>query len=472
VEPLVSLKPAAPAYDASAIRCGEDTNETAVAASTSRAYPVGATLGSYRLIEQIGAGGMGRVFIAEHVRLGRKVALKVLRSEYSGNIEAVKRFFAEARAVNCINHENIIEVSDFIENAKGPSFYIMELLRGTELRALEDREGPLPLRRALAIALQVCRGVGAAHAAGVIHRDLKPDNIFLIERDGRQDFVKLLDFGVAKLSNTSLDEASMFQTSIGIVVGTPNYMAPEQAFGRAVDHRVDVYSLGVVLFEMVAGRRPFVGRTAREVMVQHMMAPPPRPSQLNPTHDLPSDLEDLILECLRKEPEERPATIKEVERRLQEILDRVVSGRAAQEARSASRALRRSNRWLTAAGVVTLLLCTGVFAWSRGLRAALQVAHAGVLEHVARAPARAEVRPPSPARRELTTESFPRAPGGVPAPRSEIASRAATETERAPDAIAQTAATASASRPEHAPAPPPRRKPAKLDRDTVLNPFE
>src|SRR5215831_3804660 len=151
----------------------------------------GALFGSYRLIQQIGEGGMGRVFVAEHVRLGRQVAIKVLRSEYAGNTEAVRRFFAEARAVNRINHENIIEVSDFVEADQGRSYYIMELLTGEDLRTLEDRAGPVPLARALNIAIQVCRGLGAAHGAGIVHRDLKPDNIFLTARDDGSDLVKL-----------------------------------------------------------------------------------------------------------------------------------------------------------------------------------------------------------------------------------------------------------------------------------------
>ena len=256
---------------------------------TGRALAVGRILGSYRLLQQIGMGGMGRVFVAEHVRLGRKVALKVLRSEFSGNQEAVKRFFAEARSVNCISHENIIEVSDFVENPQGPSFYIMELLRGENLCALQSREGILP------IVLQVCSGLSAAHDAGIIHRDLKPDNIFLVDRAGRRDFVKLLDFGVAKLMNATVDDASTFRSSVGMVVGTPDYMAPEQALGHAVDHRADVYALGVILFEMVAGRRPFVAKTAREVMVQHLTASVPRPSRLNPAGEVPEALEKLIL---------------------------------------------------------------------------------------------------------------------------------------------------------------------------------
>ena len=455
--------------------------ETVVVSKTGRGFPPGTVLGAYRLLEEIGAGGMGRVFVAEHIRLGRKVALKVLRSEYSGNIEAVKRFFAEARAVNCINHENIIEVSDFIENPNGPSFYIMELLRGMELRALLDLEGVLPLPRALHIALQVCRGVGAAHEAGVIHRDLKPDNIFLIERDGRGDFVKLLDFGVAKLSNTTLDEASSFKTSAGIVVGTPDYMAPEQALGKGVDGRCDVYSLGVILFEMVAGRRPFVARTAREVMVQHMMAEPPRPSQLNPAYRIPVELEDLILACLRKDPDERPATIQDVERRLQLILDDFVMGRTSVGIR-VGQGSHRGRGWMAAAGVALLLASGGYFAWSQGIRPDFPVA-------LADAPGQALDKALRRTRGGATTP--PAAPAALPAAASTenqlastsrierttvemIPERAAGPVSRAGNNAASTAepAVAKTARPAAPTAAPARRKPVKLERDSVLNPFE
>jgi serine/threonine protein kinase len=286
-----------------------------------QSFDEGSVLGSYRLIKQIGAGGMGRVFVAEHTRLGRKVALKLLRPEYSGHQEAVKRFFAEARTVNRINHQHIIEISDFIEGQTGPSFYIMELLEGLDLRALGLRTPYLPLRRALDIAIQVASALGAAHQAGVIHRDLKPENIFLVERQGRKDFVKLLDFGVAKLLNAKLDELVSFKSIDGVVVGTPEYMAPEQALGEAVDHRADIYSFGVILFEMITGRPPFRADSAREHMAKHIMATPPRPTRLRAqARDVPA-LDDVILACLEKSPSARPLDMQDVERRLGKILE-------------------------------------------------------------------------------------------------------------------------------------------------------
>ncbi|MEP6652415.1 MAG: serine/threonine-protein kinase [Myxococcales bacterium] len=335
------------------VNCGASLTITG---ENSQAYAAGAVFGSYRLVRQIGAGGMGRVFIAEHIRLGRPVALKILRSEYSGNIEAVQRFFAEARAVNTINHENIIEVSDFIENPDGPSFYVMELLKGVDLRTLQQREGMLALGRAVNIGIQMCRGLGAAHDAGIVHRDLKPDNIFLVERDGRKDFVKLLDFGVAKLMNAKLDDTSSFTTSAGIAVGTPEYMSPEQTIGEPVNHLADVYSTGIILFEMISGQRPFHANSAREVMVKHMTAQPPRLSKVREyPYPIPPELDQLIADCLKKDPRDRPLSIREVEQRLQKV-----SLRLQQEAAVPTplgMPLHRERRvWLAVAGAAVLMV--------------------------------------------------------------------------------------------------------------------
>jgi serine/threonine-protein kinase len=292
----------------------------------SSAVRAEAVFGSYRLLKQIGEGGMGRVFVAEHTRLGRQVALKMLRSEFAGNIEAVKRFFAEARAVNRIKHENIIEVSDFIENEQGRSYYIMELLEGADLRNLQERLGVIPLPRALRIAIQVCRGLAAAHDAGVVHRDLKPDNVFLVPRGEGTDLVKLLDFGVAKLASPTELDASTFKTNAGIVVGTPLYMSPEQATGKSVDHRTDVYALGVILYEMVTGQRPFHAENFGELLVKQMTESPPRPSKLRSLRQgIPRELEQLILACLEVEPTDRPASMKEVEARLEQLALRYTS---------------------------------------------------------------------------------------------------------------------------------------------------
>jgi serine/threonine-protein kinase len=423
-------------------------------------------MGSYRLLKQIGQGGMGRVFVAEHVRLGRKVALKVLRSEFSKNPEAVQRFFTEARTVNCISHENIIEVSDFVENLEGSSFYIMELLSGMNLGALEEREGILGLARALPIAIQVCRALGAAHQVGIIHRDLKPDNIFLIERAGQGDFVKLLDFGVAKLMYDTLDEASSFHSTAGMIVGTPDYMSPEQALGQAVNHLADVYSMGVILFEMVVGRRPFVGRTARDVMVQHLNALPTPPSLLNPAAGIPASLEELILACLRKDPKERPGTIQEVEHRLRAIFEALPATRAWARLHSSWRR-RRTVAWVLAGSafvvaVASLLAVAGSPARGRlgahRLRAGPATAVSSSFTFEAMAPA----SPVSPVTR----------PAPAPAPVTMPVARPIRYATNRPVETARGPAQPLASETARAPTPTPRRRPVKLDRDGVLNPFE
>ncbi len=197
----------------------------------SAAIECGVTLGDYRIERMIGEGGMGRVYLAEHMLLGRKVAIKKLRSEFSGNREAVRRFFGEARAVNRIAHENIIEITDFVEDAEQGSYYIMELLDGRTLEACYETSGPFPLRRAVPIAIQIASALNAVHKAGIVHRDLKPENVFLTRRQDGTDLVKLLDFGVAKL--TAEDSTiSVNSTQQGAILGTPEYMSPEQASGR------------------------------------------------------------------------------------------------------------------------------------------------------------------------------------------------------------------------------------------------
>jgi serine/threonine-protein kinase len=458
---------------------GVETTRALATCDTGRAYPVGAVLGSYRLLQQIGAGGMGRVFVAEHVRLGRRVALKVLRSEFSGNLEAVKRFFAEAHAVNCISHENIIEVSDFVESRHGPSFYIMELLHGQDLRAAQEREGILSMDRILRIGAQICSGLGAAHAGGIVHRDLKPDNIFLIERNGQRDFVKLLDFGVAKL-NANFEEAATFRSTVGMVVGTPDYMAPEQALGHQVDHRADIYATGVILYEMVAGRRPFVANSAREVMVQHLTTTPCRPSRLNPAGNIPEELEDLILSCLAKEPAHRPQDIREVEQRLRDIL-------AGLPARGQRRRAPRRRKSLKLAGAAALMAVLATTAWI-GSGSPLLASTPSIAAARARLRARITGEHDAPkalpaidgARTAFTIERagdppiarLPATrPAPVPAPVAPVVARAPAPNPAAPVEKTSRKPPASTS-PTTQPPPFNERRHPKLDRDLVLDPFE
>jgi serine/threonine protein kinase len=276
-------------------------------------------LGSYRLEEVLAEGGMGIIFLAKHVKLGRQVALKMLRPQFSDNKKAVTRFFREARAVNEIEHENIIEITDFIEDDHGDNYYIMELLEGQDLRKLIMKEGPLSVPRSLGIAIQVSNALAAVHQAGIVHRDLKSENVFLVKRGDNPDFVKLLDFGVAKLIRHT-DEEDIHKTIEGTILGTAEYMSPEQASGKPVDFRTDIYSLGVILYEMLTGRRPITGKSFSEIIYNQLTVTPLRPSQIKDLSlNMPVHMEELIMQCLEKDPELRPQSMEEMEARLRNI---------------------------------------------------------------------------------------------------------------------------------------------------------
>ena len=267
---------------------------------------IGSRIGNYEVLQKIGEGAMGVVFLARHPTIGKRVALKVIHPELSADEDVVARFFNEARAVTQIGHHNIVDVQDFGQTPSGESFLVMELLEGIGLGELLRKTGPLPIERAVKIAVQLTDGLQAAHARGIVHRDLKPDNIFLIQRGNEPDFVKILDFGLAKLTGPG---AISQKTKTGVLVGTPHYMAPEAAEEpRKADHRIDVYSLGCILFEMVVGRVPFPGDGFGEVVVRHLREPPPLPRRLR--EDTPAWLEKLILHALAKKQAFRLGTME------------------------------------------------------------------------------------------------------------------------------------------------------------------
>src|SRR5689334_14403655 len=272
---------------------------------------IGETFGNYRVTELIGEGGMGVVYLAEHPAIGRRAAVKILRPGLTDNIEITKRFFNEARAANAIRHPGIVEVFDCGTLPTGVSYIVMELLEGENLAARLRRAGKLPIEEARRIAVQTASALSAAHAAGIVHRDLKPDNLFLIpdERDPSAELVKVLDFGIAKLGQAGSNTSSV-RTRTGSVMGTPAYMSPEQCRGtREIDHRTDIYALGVILYEMVCGRPPFVSEGFGEMVHLHISAAPP-PRTINPA--IPEFIERLILCCLAKEPGERLQTMSDV----------------------------------------------------------------------------------------------------------------------------------------------------------------
>ncbi len=266
----------------------------------------GQKIGNYRILRRLGVGGMGAVYLAEHPLIGKKVALKVIHRELAGNKEVIARFFNEARAVNKIGNEHIVEIHDFGQSDEGEHFYIMEYLEGHTLADVLQHTRVLPVQRALHIAAQIAGGLAAAHSCGIIHRDLKPDNIMLLDRLGDHDFVKVLDFGLAKMIH---DSASAKLTAAGVVLGTPQYMSPEACESkRDIDHRSDIYCLGILLFQMVTGQVPFEGQSMGEILVKHVSAAPPAPRGLNP--EIPPSVEQIILRCLAKLADARFPTMK------------------------------------------------------------------------------------------------------------------------------------------------------------------
>ncbi len=251
---------------------------------------------------------MGTVYLAEHPLIGKKVALKVIHPELSTNREVISRFFNEARAVNKIGSEHIVEIHDFGQTDAGEHFFIMEYLQGVTLAHVLGAERVLPAERALHIGAQVANGLAAAHACGIIHRDLKPDNIMLLGRLGDRDFVKVLDFGLAKMI---ADAAGPKLTAAGVVLGTPQYMSPEACESRQdIDHRSDIYCLGILLFQMLTGRVPFEGETMGEILVKHVSQPPPAPRALNA--NIPPSVEQIVLRCLAKDRDDRFPTMKDL----------------------------------------------------------------------------------------------------------------------------------------------------------------
>jgi serine/threonine-protein kinase len=262
----------------------------------------GSMVGEYRVDHKLGSGTFGDVYAGEQPLIGKKVAIKVLHRRFTSNRGVVGRFVAEARAVNKIRHKNIIDIFSFGVLGEEQPYFVMERLEGLTLGELLDREKRLTPEAAVPILRGIADGLDAAHEAGVTHRDLKPDNIFLVqEKDGTYS-AKLLDFGVAKLVTDELAH----KTATGAAIGTPSYMAPEQCRARPIDHRADIYALGVVVHEMLTGRRLFHADSAMEVLFKHVSEPPPPMSEVYP--HLPKELDAPVLAMLAKSPNDRPSS--------------------------------------------------------------------------------------------------------------------------------------------------------------------
>lgn len=338
---------------------------------------VGQTLGGrYEVDELVGRGGMGWVFRGRHRFTGQTLALKVMRREVARDREAVRRFYREARACMGLRHHHTIKVHDFGISDEGFPFLVMEYLEGRSLAALLAETGPLPPERAAHIATQICKSLDEAHEQGLVHRDLKPSNVFLTAMHGEQDYVKVLDFGIAKFVGET--DESMITVS-GVVLGTPRYLSPEQAQAGPLDRRSDLYSLGVLLHEMLSGALPFASSNLQALLVMHVQERPPLLPAAVDGRPIPEALRRLVVRLLAKRPDERPATAAELVRLLNAALGGggagtptgnraprpLASGGGIAESPDASTdaglsaALPR-RPWRTAASIVAALVAVGI----------------------------------------------------------------------------------------------------------------
>jgi eukaryotic-like serine/threonine-protein kinase len=279
----------------------------------------------YQILSVLGEGGMGRVYRAEHVRMGRKSAVKVLSPNMALSADAITRFNREAANASRINHPNVAQIYDFGETRDGMLYLAMELVEGETLRSLIQRNGPLPMRRAADLARQVADALGAAHYLGIVHRDLKPDNILLTRYHDGADWVKVVDFGIAKTVQGSGGEnrGGKTVTTAGVSLGTPDYMSPEQLAGERLDARTDLYSLGLVLFNMLTANLPYPRVTSKETLVRRLTSRPQTLAEVAPWGQWPPQLQAVLDRALAPEPEDRYASVRELGR---EVLAASIAG--------------------------------------------------------------------------------------------------------------------------------------------------
>jgi len=258
----------------------------------------------YRLGQMLGQGGMAAVYLAEDIKLGKAVAVKVLNPEYAVQPKVVQRFIQEARSITRVRHPNVIDVTDYGVTPDRSVFLVMELLHGEDLSATLAREGPLPWSRLAPIVLQICAALAVVHQGGIVHRDIKPSNCFRLRVAGNPDFIKVLDFGIAKVLEGPAAPGAP-QSTTGSLLGTPEYMAPELPRGLRPDARVDIYALGVLMYKMLTGTAPFTAEVYMAVLAKHMFDPVEPPRQRAPQRGIPEDVEAVILRALAKERDDR-----------------------------------------------------------------------------------------------------------------------------------------------------------------------
>jgi len=278
--------------------------------------------GRYEVVRRIGEGGMGAVYEGKHALIGKRVAVKVLLEKFHAKSDFVARLLQEARLASSIGHQNIVDVTDFGTTDDGRSFVVMEFLDGESLADLERREAPLPIERSLRIARQAASALGAAHAKGIFHRDVKPENLYLVRR-GDADFVKVVDFGISKAVKPGGDDgAEAYRlTHTGLLLGTPLYMSPEQARGdEDLDHRADIWALGVLLYECLTGEVPFRANNYLQIISQVLTHEPLSPSRLRPELGIPEAVDAVVMRAMEKDRARRYQTMAELEHDLERLL--------------------------------------------------------------------------------------------------------------------------------------------------------
>jgi serine/threonine-protein kinase len=410
---------------------------------------LGATLADrYTIVDRVGAGGMGTVYRAEQAPLGREVALKVLRKELGRDAETVARFTREARLLSQLRHPNTVAILDFGQSEEGLLYLAMELLEGEMLSARLRQRGALPVEEAVRIAGGVLRSLDEAHARGIVHRDLKPDNIYLARVHGRPEdaeVVKVVDFGIAKIRDgehgQGLDPVA---TQEGTVFGTPRYMSPEQAQGRSLDGRSDLYAVGVLLFHMLTGQPPFTDDDAVIVMAHHIKTVAPGVRSLAPDRAIPESLEILVARALAKSPDERPQTAQDFLVELESLGPDIAAAAERATFLTEETAVimidpppRRA--WIGVA-VAATLIATLVGVTVAGYRGVRSDAPAGTRHQMALADTSRRdpvaTQPTSPAPTPPAPSGPVAAPAPVPAP-SEAAPSEAAPSEAAPNEVVE-----------------------------------
>ncbi len=261
--------------------------------------------GQFQILQKIGSGGMGAVYKAAQPAMNRMVAVKILHPKLTNRKDLVSRFRREARAMSHLTHPNTVKVFLYGDLDDGSLYIVMEYLDGKNLNQVVRKEGPLPIERAIPVLIQVCGALQEAHLQGIIHRDLKPENIFLSNNGGLKDYPKVLDFGLAKVTEREMRPGSIMLTQEGMVFGTPEFMSPEQAQGKPLDARSDIYSLAVILYEVLTGKLPFDARTPMEYIQMHVTRPPIPIDERVPGRRFPDGFDSVMRKALEKRPEDR-----------------------------------------------------------------------------------------------------------------------------------------------------------------------